>query len=203
MGSSDVRQEFKKSVPGSYNDQVYIDTFHKTGKFPKIHNDIANIIRKVAPMPEPCIDLGSCTGLLAIQSIKLGRSLCIGIEGNKSDFKRAISHPKVKYENFYISPDTLGQLSVILKKHHPTLVIARRVIPEISLNNVNIIHQLSTLLAENGVKYIVLEGRQQTRNPKAILYNAIEEAKCFMFEFQPIVKYKNCIALENKRLNIS
>jgi hypothetical protein len=200
MGSSKIRQEFKKSVPGTYNDQAHIDEYLNSGKFPKIHDDIASVIRKIAPQHEPCIDLGSCTGLLAIQSIKIGRSLTIGIEGNKSDFNRAIPHSKVKYENFYIGSDTFGQLSAILKKYKPTLVIARRIIPEISMNNINVIKQLSLLFAENGVKHIILEGRKTTRNPKAILYNVRLEANCFMSEFEPIGTYKNCIALKNKRL---
>ena len=144
-------QRFTRVVKGSFNDQHYIADYHQSGAFPQIHDQVAHLIKNYASENEACIDLGSCIGLLGIQAVELGRSFCVGIDGNPFDFKRAVPHPKVKYYNLYVGRKTLPAITEILKKFNPTLILARRILSEIDYYDDQIMGILPGLFRELGV----------------------------------------------------
>lgn len=184
--------------PKDFASQEYIDDYVNYGQFPKIHDNIAYLIKKYANENEPCIDLGSCTGLLSVRSIACGRSFCVGIEGNKNNFERAIRHPKVAYENFYINSDTIVTLDAILKKFNPTLVIARRSLPEIMANDPCTIDKLTSVLYNNNAFKLIIEGRVPVKNPANSLYSVDEEIKAVSKYYKLENKFKSCAYLTLK-----
>ncbi len=189
---------FKRPVKGSYNSQELIDQYLLEGKFPKIHDHIGKLIKYHAAENEPCLDLGSCIGLMAIQNISLGRSFCLGIEGNKFDYQRAVPHKQVRYENFFISPETEGRLIEALVEVKPTLITARRIFPEISTFGIDFIHHLAIVFKKHGVNKIVLQGRVKVKNPKTKLYSVEQEIECFKDHYNVKELFRQCCVLEMK-----
>jgi len=161
----------------SFSDPAYVQAYVAMREFPKIHAPVAEAITLFASEARGAIDFGSCTGLLSAQAVALGRSFCLGIEGNRSVIERAVAHPRVRYFNFYIATDTLSRLDTILTEFKPTLLIARRVFPEIDLYDGETFNALPELLHRCGIKKIILQGRNPVANPRTRLYSAEKEAE--------------------------
>lgn len=189
-------KKLTKAQPGSYNSEEYIQDYLQHGKFPKIYSDFGSMVKYYAGEPEPCLDLGACTGLMAIYNVVNGRSNTIAIEGNVHDYDRRIEHEKIQYLNFYVNPSNIDWLRNILASGSPTLVTARRVFPEIGLKDVDNVKILAPLFHEFGVKKIVLEGRVDSKNAAASLHNADLEAACFEGYYNVTRKYGNCRMLQ-------
>ncbi len=181
-----------------FDDDAYIKAYNEFSVFPAIHTDIAKIIATYASENEPCIDIGACTSLLSVQAIKLGRSLCVAVEGNKAFAEKAVKHPLVLQERLLITDLHLEKFEAILKVHKPTLLIARRVLPEIADRGIELVQKLAKVLWCNGVKKIVLEGRKPVANPKNILPTADAEAKALSTYYELTHSYKNVRLLEPK-----
>jgi hypothetical protein len=178
-----------------FNDQEYIDNYLTAGEFPRIHDEIAGAIAAAAPEREPCFDLGSNIGLLSIRSLSLGRSHCVGIEGFAPDFQRAVPHPGVRYENFYITRETFPRLESLLDEVAPTLVIARRVVSEIGSKEPAIVKEMAGIFYSHGVKKIALQGRVRAARPTVPLYITELEAACFEKYYSAIHTTRNCVVM--------
>lgn len=188
--------KFNKITKGSFNDQAYLDAFLKDGTFPKIHDQVAHVIKTQTCENESAFDLGSCTGLLTVQAVKLGRSLCVGLEGNDLDYKRAVRIPQVIYRKIFINTDTLERFKFLLEKYSPTLIIARRVLPEIHHNDSKTLDLLPGLLYKNGVKKIILQGRVKVKNPKTPLFCTDREVEVFAGYYRETHRHLQTALLE-------
>lgn len=182
-------QKLTKPVPGSFNDQAHIYTYLSSGTFPKIHDAMGSVVAEHANEHEPCFDIGACIGMMALRNVTLGnRSFCLGIEGNASDFARAVPHERVRYSNYYIAKLSMARLERDLMKHKPTLVTARRVISELGLESPLFVEEFAETLHHYGVKKIVLQGRAFTPRPAVALYNTELEAERFLGYYEVAVK---------------
>ncbi len=186
----------KNNQSKRFDDQAYIDAYQTRGEFPAIHQDIVAIIRKHASEPEPCLDLGSCISLLSIQAIACGRSLCVSIEGNREFVAKAVQHPKVIQKRLLITDSHRQDLQAVLVEYKPTLVIARRVFPELAARGMELVYTLSEMFSEFGVQKIVLEGRQATKNATNALPTADAEAEALSKHYTLKLAYKNVRLLE-------
>lgn len=191
------RVKFTKSVSGSFNDQQHIENYLQKGKFPAIHNDFAKMVKYCAKEKEPCFDLGSCIGLLAIRNIACGRSFCLGIEGNKFDFERAVKHKNTEYHNYYIDVNTFDFLIKDLVTYKPTLITARRVIYEIGRFDIKTVETMAEIFSKHGVKKIILQGCVPVKNPSVTLWNSELEINALSKYFKPIKKLKDVYMLCN------
>lgn len=171
-----------------FSDQSYIDNYNEKKEYPKIHENFMAMVTTYANENEPCFDLGTNIGILAVQLVDKGRSLCVGIEGGK-DFDRAIQHPKVVYEKMYITEETLPRLEELLIKYKPTLIAARRVLSELSFDP-NTVGKVAEMFHRHGVKKIVLEGRVPVPNPQVKLWNSELEVEALSEYYLPTKKYK-------------
>lgn len=190
--------KFNRIVEGSFNDQAYLDAYIERGEFPAIHDQVAHLIRTAANEHEPAFDFGSCTGLLSVQAVALGRSQCIGIEGNELDFKRAmkLASMAVRFENFFINTDTMYHLKCLLDLMRPTLVIARRVLPEIHHNDSETLDILPGVLYSFGVNKIIVQGRVKVKNPKTPLFCTDKEVEVFAPFYKETQRYRQTALLE-------
>lgn len=172
--------------------QEYIDNYIEKGIFPKIHDDISILIGNFA-RGNRAMDLGSCTGLLSLRLIKEhGFDKCIGIEGNQNYVERAVKHPLVEYHNFYVTDETLESIKNLILVNNINIVVCRRVLPEISKDNLDVIKSLGKLLYHCNVEEIALEGRVKTGNAKALLSCVNDEVKALSDYYYAHRTYKNC-----------
>lgn len=174
----------------------HVIEFNKTGRYPKIHQPVFDILPDVAGMT--AIDLGSCFGLISRRLVDVGCKQVLSLEGNTSYLNKAIRHPQIKWLEYYITRANLNRFRADLTGVN--IVIARRVFPEISESeNVAFVEELSTVLAEKGVKYILIEGRKKTKHPVNKLFSAQQEAQCFQKDYRVQKIEKDCILLINRK----
>lgn len=195
-----AKQRFTKVVPGSFNDQAYIDTFKETGEFPRIHKDFGLVVKTFAGEAEGSMDLGTCIGIMSVYNVHNGRLNCVGLEGNEFDFNRCIEHPDVHYENIYVTRDTFPRIKELIAEYGITLVTARRVVSEIGYEDVEVVKEFSKLLADCGVTKIVIQGRARVKNPAVTLWNTDLEAECFYGEYEKTKEWKDIYLLELKKV---
>ena len=191
-----AKQRFTKIVPGSFNDQAYIDTYEESGEFPKIHKDFGLVVKTYANEAEGSMDLGTCIGIMSVYNVHNGRSNCVGLEGNKFDFDRCVKHPKVKYEQLYVTRDTFPRIKELIADNNITLVTARRVISEVGFDDITVVHDFAKLLADCGVTKIIIQGRAKVKNPSVKLYNSDMEAECFFKYYKITKRWKDVYLLE-------
>lgn len=181
-----------------FDDNAYIEAYQKYGIFPAIHEDVAYMIRNHANEQEPCIDIGACTSLLSVQAVALGRSLCVAVEGNRAFADKAVQHTKVVQERLLITDLNLQKFESILIAYKPTLLIARRVFPELADRSIELVHRLAKMLWCNGVQKIILEGRKATKNAKSTLPTADKEAEALSAYYDVTKTYKEVRLLQPK-----
>lgn len=177
-----------------FDDDKYVDNFMNYGEYPKIHDDIYYLDKYVKGLP--VLDIGCCKGLLSVR-LAQSHDVVVGIESNSSYFNKAIHHDNVKYYHIKIDLDTLTDVAGVIKEHGIKCVFARRVFPEIyETGGLELVHTLSNVLHENGVEYIVLEGRKPSKNAKNKLYSIEREIAALDNRYDCVKRYKNCALLE-------
>lgn len=141
-----------------FNDQAHLDLYTKEGKFPWIHDNVAFLIKEHASDFESCMDLGCSLGLLSVRAVtELGRSECAALDSIIA--ANCIKHPLVSYRGFTINRDKFKSMEYLLKRYKPTLVICRRILPEIGASDPTIVTELFDLFHAFGVKWVVGEAR--------------------------------------------
>lgn len=178
-----------------FDDEELVRAYRETGKFPVIHAKIAKMLREHAAEAEPFMDLGSCTGLLSLQAIDVGRSLGVGLEVSRGVLDRAVQHSRVRYECLRIGLDTVARVAQIAADEGVTLVIARRILPEIEEGSPGCLAVLAPALRDAGVKKLVIEGRFVVPRPKAALFSVQREIEALGPAFRESVVVKHCAVL--------
>ena len=167
-----------------YSSDEYVKAYIKNGSFPKIHEDIALVARK---MPDAgklsAIDLGACTGLLTKRMSLFFKSVT-GIESSDDYISRSV--PGVNIKIFRITPDNVSKLGALISGYDA--IIARRVFPE--LHDAKVANFLPPIFYKAGIKYILLEGRKKVKRPANPLWNADLEARLFSEYYTVIEQYK-------------
>jgi len=173
-----------------FDDLEYVKQYNKTGKFPKIHDDIALLDEYV---PEGVVlDLGCCTGLLACRLAQKHKHV-IGIEPNKQYLANAVRKENVNYVNLKICEQNMEQLKEILNNWNVTCVYARRVLPEIcDAGGTKLVRSMLAMFKDCGVKHIVIEGRKCSKNSTHLLKSIEREKEMFSGLYVNIHNYKNC-----------
>ena len=178
-----------------YSSSEYVYDYKAKGIFPRIHNDIFNMVKENVK-GKRAIDLGSCTGLISIRLVEqAGFEFVAGLEGNISYLEKAIPNDKVTYFNFYVTKENMDKLKEVIVKNGITVVVGRRVIPEIGERDISVVYDLVKLLYEVGVEEIVLEGRVVVKKPTNKLYSIEKEIECFDKYFKLVAKNKECAYL--------
>ncbi len=145
-----------------FNSSEHLYDWQRTGRYPKIHDDIYNLIRsEVDTADGAMLDLGSSTGLLARRLEGAG----FNVTGIEADAK-AIEAGKVAGTygravsvcHWLLTPDEMPKLFDFIDSRRIRIVVARRVLPE--LDNAGVTPELlGATLADAGVRHLFLEGR--------------------------------------------
>lgn len=137
----------------------HLDRWRATGRFPRIHDGITALVRSTLPKWAQVADLGSSTGLLTRRLAEHGYEVC-GVEADARAIALGEEYGTYGEEcpvhPFEVTPDTLADLEGLLAG--TDAVVARRVLPELLDNQVTPA-MVGEVLAEAGVRWIVLEGR--------------------------------------------
>lgn len=176
-----------------FADPHYIDDYLATGRFPAIHDDLYCLVENFASEPEPALDIGACTGLLTLR-LKQIRSHVIGLEANPAYIERS---PAAKLLiNLRVTLTTMGQVYELAKDC--SLVVMRRVLPEICGDSSLVAWKLAERLHAAGVKKIALEGRVKSSRSTHLLAS-LEDEIAALSEFYTVSRrYKNCALLVRK-----
>jgi hypothetical protein len=163
-----------------FADEKYITAYHKTGEFPKIHDPIAEMVKMHANEDEPVLDLGSCTGLLPIRLVEeCNRSFAVGLEPNRKYIDKAPRHQHVGLVCMGVERSTLPQIAGIMDFRKPTLLTARRVLPEIHATDPQVLEMFVHLCYTKGIEKVILQGRVKVKNARTPLDDIYKEAKVF------------------------
>lgn len=178
----------------AYDNLEYIKTYKKTGVYPRIHN---NIFSQTEYVPvKNVLDLGCSIGIL---THRLGNVYdnVVGIEPNRKSLENAIFKDNVTFYNFEVNKDKLKLLKKVIEKHNIEAVFARRVISEIyTTGGEELLYELSDLFKECEIKYLVIEGRIDTKRATHYLNNVDKEIRYFINNYKLINTYNNCRVLE-------
>jgi len=174
-----------------YNSREYVNDYLTYGTFPKIHDDIFYIAKRVPDASGlNAIDLGACTGLLTIRMSSVFKSVT-GIESCE-DYAGKLQDAKIKV--FKITPKTVSEFGAVIAGYD--IIIARRVFPE--LYDAKVVYFLPEIFYKAGIKYILLEGRKRVKRPTNPLSNADLEAQVFS-EYYTVVDSYNDIRLLRRK----
>lgn len=160
------------------------------GEFPHIHDDIFAISSGL--MGENVIDLGCCTGLLAIR-LASRNNLVIGIDSNAESIDKCIDKSNVKYRHLCVSLATLSDFLELVDKYHISTIYARRVIPELfETGGMELVDAFIKACHEHGVNRFVLEGRKDRKGSKNPLSCVQKEVDAMRGLYSVEKTYKQC-----------
>lgn len=164
------------SVPktGRFDAEDLVTAWRERGEYPKIHTAMTAWVREnVDPREGPVLDLCSSTGLLGRRLAAAGYTVrAVELPGPALQLGR--SHGIYEYVpvmSLKIERDTLEDLgdwlrATVMPGHDPIrTVVARRAFPELwdSLDGAEGLSALGRLLAECGVRNVLLEGRAHSK----------------------------------------
>ena len=175
-----------------YNSHEYVNNYLAYGTFPKIHDDIFFMAKRVPGAGElNAIDLGACTGLLTIRMSGVFKSVT-GIESSE-DYAKKLQGAKIII--FKITPETVLEFGAVIAGYD--IIIARRVFPEL-YDARQVVYFLPEVFYKAGIKYILLEGRKRVKRPTNPLWNADLEARVFSEYYTVADFYKDIRLLKRK-----
>lgn len=160
----------------------HVGLWQKTGRFPAIHDAIANHVRTVvSPGDGPVLDLCSSSGLLGRRLLDLGYTVTAVQESNAA-LSLGLSAGVYRGVPLLEARITLGSLPLFLHwvgEQEVDTIVARRAFPELwdGVGGAGGFAQLAEGLAECGVERIVLEGRAPTRKATHPLASADAEVE--------------------------
>ncbi|WP_067565869.1 hypothetical protein [Nocardia acidivorans] len=161
-----------------FDSAEHLYDWQRTGRFPKIHDDIYNLIRsEVSPGDGAALDLGSSTGLLA-RRLKHARFVVHAVEADANSIvvgRGAGTYgPGVPVRHWMLTPGQMPEFGEFLAGAGITIVAARRVLPELDDAGVSP-ELLGETLANAGVRHLFLEGRAPRQDAKHRLRSVSDE----------------------------
>ena len=143
-----------------FNSPEHLETWKRTKRYPAIHDamfDAAGSLLRGTRV----LDLGCSYGLLGSRIAKLlGYDTAIGVEADKSVISAAEqAGVSLVFHNIRVAADTMSQLEAIILAHGINVIIARRIMPELFGDNLQLGADFAGMCAYCGVKEMLIEGR--------------------------------------------
>ncbi|WP_416565068.1 hypothetical protein [Nocardia testacea] len=118
-----------------YDSAEHLYDWQRNGRFPKIHDDIYNLVRsEVGPEDGAVLDLGSSTGLLTRRLEQAGFDV-VGIEADANAIEAGRTAGtyagSVPVRHWMLTPNQLPEFGIFLRSARIKTVVARRVLPEL------------------------------------------------------------------------
>lgn len=182
-----------------FNDQSHIERWERAGILPKIHETLAGMILESAdPDHEIAIDFGASVGLMSVRLSLMGLKHVISIEPGE-DFERRIIHTCVSAYRTAVNDSTLSEIEAIIKKHHVTLAVCRRVIYLIEETADGCAGRFAAMLARAGITEIAIQGCVPVKNPKVKLWDTDLEVEAMHGHFITVDYKRDCVLMRRVR----
>ncbi len=143
-----------------YNSLDHLKGWQESRAFPNIHHPVTSMFctevtgRRV-------LDLGCCHGLLGARLLeRKAADVVIGVDADAAAIAaaRAAGVP-VAFNHLKVERSTFLNISELITLNRLDVVLARRIIPELFGADLNAGIAFSGLLADAGIKELILEGR--------------------------------------------
>lgn len=192
-----------------FNSTQHVEQFAQGRGYPKIHDNIFNLIAETW-RGGSFVDVCCSTGLLGQRLIdKLG-VMCVGVEGDLEAIGNGKQHGiHMSLHHVLLDVDTLGLFSRILDMHQVNTVVMRRCVSELFAKGMPLgvgntvqtelkadfaVKFVDTLLGA-GVNEIYLQGRAESVSSKHVIPNVDAEIKFFLPHYSVIAKRGQCAYL--------
>lgn len=170
-----------------YNDDKYVKQYLTNGKYPKIHDDIAVLIREL-PKDSVVLDVGCSTGLLTQRMVDMGLK-CYGIDIDKVAISKANQYCKM------MDIANIATLEQYVIDNNINVAVCRRVLPEIM--DTGVLFDFIDVMSRH-IEYCVVEGGIESAKSTHKLKNIDEEIKVLSKYYNLIKRYKRCAIMKIK-----
>jgi len=172
----------------------YLSDYYNNGQYPKIHNNIMEVLKELPPMS--VMDIGCCTGLLSKRLSEVHTEV-IGIEPNPKYIQIGVKSDNIKYYNIGVNKETLPVLKELIKMHNIKCCVMRRCLPEIcNTGGISLCVQWIYLLYKLNVEYLAIEGRVVSKRASNALYSIEKEVELCLGMYDVIKSYRACRLLK-------
>lgn len=161
-----------------FDSAEHLYDWQRTGRFPRIHDDIYNLIRsEVSPSDGDVLDLGASTGLLARRLAHAGYAARaieadeVAIAAGKAAGTYGV---RVPVRQWLLTSSDMVPFWDFLVENNIQTVVARRVLPELDDSGVTP-EMLGEALSNGGVKHLFLEGRAPRQGARHRLRSVSDE----------------------------
>jgi SAM-dependent methyltransferase len=143
-----------------FNSPEHLDTWKRFKRYPAIHDNMAAAASSYLRGTR-ILDLGCSYGLLGSRIAKeLGYDTAIGVEADTAVIHAAEQvGVNMVFHNIRISAETMSQLDAIIRAHGVNVILARRVMPELFGDDLQLGVRFAAMCASAGVKEMLVEGR--------------------------------------------
>jgi len=172
-----------------FNSPQHVDTWRATGLFPRIHDDIFQMALSCL-QARSVMDLCCSTGLLAHRVSLALTCKVIGVDADREAL--AYGHAAgclPLYAHLRIRRDTLNDLAALVTGNRVTALLARRCMPELFGDDLQLAQEFASVMLGAGVNEIVLEGRAQTVNATNALASIHDEIAALAPYYHPVRRY--------------
>jgi SAM-dependent methyltransferase len=177
-----------------------VKAYRTKGKFPRMHNDLYHLIAGQIEIIDrsafagDVFDLGCGNGLLMA---RLARRFAY-VTGFERNIRRVNTANSLGVGNMkaIAMKVTIETLNPFLYMAEPSVIVARRSLPEISGGNPSIIRRMAEDFHKVGVKFIAIEGMTEGEDERHPLNDILKECEMFSGFFDMAVRHRNCALLE-------
>ena len=194
MGATRKRPQMRFASP------EHLATWKATGAFPVIHDEIFGIIMAEALGQSFC-DLGSCYGLLMerLQKAMPGATV-VGIEADPKTIEAGkLAGVRGTVLKLAVDRITMTAATEFMSQHNVTVLVARRVFPEIWGEDLDGGREFARLLYNIGVSEIFLQGRLASERTVNSLGSVDREVALVSDCFSPVFIRGQIAYLRRKR----
>lgn len=154
----------------------HLEAWRDLGVYPKIHDAVAGAIVTFM-QGSRILDLGCSYGLLAQRIMaQLGTQAAVGVDSDAKAIRLAeAAGIGVTLYRMRIAGDTLPQLVRIVKRHDIDVIAARRILPELFGDDLELGRAFAREMAAAGVREMFIEGRVVSESSVNALRSIDEE----------------------------
>jgi SAM-dependent methyltransferase len=160
-----------------FNSPEHLATWREHGRFPAIHDQIASMA--AAHMRGTrFLDLGCSYGLLGTRIMKQAGAKGVGVDSDKDVLAAAIAAGiPLQLEHLGVNRVSLALLADIVRDRNATVLIARRILPELFGEDQLFGWEFADVMALAGIDEILLEGRVDSAKSVNPLRSVVQEVE--------------------------
>lgn len=176
-----------------YNSIERLEHWQQTGKFPDIHRDIGAMVLSYM-QGERVLDLCCSYGLLGQRILKqCGAKKVVGVDCEDWVVKAAREAGiGIEILEMKITRATFDRMLDFLKEHQITVLVARRCISEVFVDDLEWAPEFAEAMRRIGIREVFLEGRAIVAKATHPIPTVVEEVACFAGSYREVKRVGQC-----------